>query len=278
MAVLVPTEIVTSRTRSKPWLWFNLFSLDAPLVAVLWQHWFSRGFHVAVSPAATVALALTVWIIYATDRLLDVTRSQPLLLTDRHRFHRKHARSLSVAVLLGLFALVITCALLRPILLREGMLLSAVVAIYFLSVHALPHTLAGICCKEVAVGVLFAIGTALAPWSKSEQPLLFLIPVMLFAVLCCLNCAAIEVWEGRTATHAATTWLAANTRPVSVLIAITALVLLVFAPGHHVYAALCVSALGFLWLDVESERLPPDLLRVLADVPLLSPLLLMGLR
>jgi hypothetical protein len=40
-----------------------------------------------------------------------------------------------------------------------------------------------------------------------------------------------------------------------------------------------MSALGFLWLDVEREHLPINLVRVLADVPLLSPLiLLLGLH
>ena len=39
------------------WLWPNLVSLDAPVIAALWQHFLS-GTLSPVHPAATVVLAL----------------------------------------------------------------------------------------------------------------------------------------------------------------------------------------------------------------------------
>jgi hypothetical protein len=67
-------------------------------------------------------------------------------------------------------------------------------------------------------------------------------------------------------------------RLVSVLIAIAGLIFFTALPVHMVFAAIFVSALAFLWLDAERDRLSADLLRVLADVPLLSPLLLLRLH
>jgi hypothetical protein len=55
--------------------------------------------------------------------------------------------------------------------------------------------------------------------------------------------------------------------------------LLFFTVGAHLlFAAICLSSLAFLWLEKEQHRIPADVLRVLADLPLLSPLLLIGLR
>ncbi len=53
------------------WLWPNLLSLDAPIVAVLWQILFARCFQVPVDALAALLLLLTVWLIYAADRTLD---------------------------------------------------------------------------------------------------------------------------------------------------------------------------------------------------------------
>ncbi len=56
------------------WLWPNLLSLDAPVVAVLWQILFARCFQVPVDALAALLLLLTVWLIYAADRTLDAWR------------------------------------------------------------------------------------------------------------------------------------------------------------------------------------------------------------
>ena len=46
------------------WLWPNLLSLDAPVVAVLWQFLFARCFQAPVDALAALLLLLTVWLIY----------------------------------------------------------------------------------------------------------------------------------------------------------------------------------------------------------------------
>ena len=53
------------------WLWPNLLSLDAPIVALLWQILFARCFHARVETLPSVLLVLAVWLIYAADRTLD---------------------------------------------------------------------------------------------------------------------------------------------------------------------------------------------------------------
>ena len=78
------------------WLWPNLLSLDAPLVALLWQILFIRCFH-AANPASSsiltsALLVSVVWLIYAADRALDAWRGSGL--RPRHEFYRRHWRAL----------------------------------------------------------------------------------------------------------------------------------------------------------------------------------------
>lgn len=283
MAVLLSGDSVLSRAGTRPWLWFNILSIDAPLVAIAWQVWFARCFQVTLSPVVVVTLALTVWMIYAADRLLDVRHSgNAELATDRHRFHREHAGSILVGVGLCFISLSLSAMMLSPMLLRDGLALSAVVLVYFLSVHLLPGVMAGLCPKEMAVGIVFALGTALAPCAQLQHSRELILPVSLFACLCFLNCSAIEVWEGSdvtkcysSSTHFFTLWLVQHLRLLATLVAIAGVIALVVSRVHAVFAAIIVSALAFVWLDVERERLSPDLLRVLTDAALLSPVLLL---
>src|SRR5580693_4601800 len=79
------------------WLWPNLLSLDAPIVALLWQILFARCFHARVGFLPSLLLVLAVWLIYAADRTLDALRGVTWSGTaalPRHEFYRRHWRAL----------------------------------------------------------------------------------------------------------------------------------------------------------------------------------------
>src|SRR5579864_3623593 len=80
---------------SRPWLWPNLLSLDAPIVALLWQILFTRCFRAPLNPVASALLAFAVWLIYVADRTLDVQGAACEPLTSRHLFYRLHWRALA---------------------------------------------------------------------------------------------------------------------------------------------------------------------------------------
>lgn len=254
-------------------------------MAVAWQVLFAECLHVSITAAAVVALALAVWLIYAVDRLLDVARSRVPFRTRRHEFHRQHARELAVVAVGVFLALTAVVFFLRPVLLRDGLLLSFVLAAYFVIIHFLPRRVQQFCPKELVVGVVFAIGACLAPWSRLSDTRALVPPALLFAALCCLNCVAIETWEwtrsGAPAIsrpHAITLWLARRVRLIAYVIAASATVLFFTSGAQLLFAAIAISAVAFGWVDKERDQLSQDALRVLADVPLLSPLLLIGIR
>ena len=67
-------RVVPAEHRKPLWLYPNLLSLDAPLVAVAWLHVFARTWRLDYHPwEAYVTLGLAVWVIYVADRLLDVS-------------------------------------------------------------------------------------------------------------------------------------------------------------------------------------------------------------
>jgi hypothetical protein len=70
-----------------------VLSLEAPLVAVVWQWLLARAHHVHLFPSMYAGLALAVWGIYLVDRTLDARRARAeVALGVRHEFYRRHPR------------------------------------------------------------------------------------------------------------------------------------------------------------------------------------------
>lgn len=241
------------------WLWPNLLSLDAPLVALLWQILFARCFHARVDPLPSLLLVLAVWLIYAADRTLDAWTGSAA--RPRHEFYRRHWRALLplwIAVLAAGFAL--AWIRLTPKLFLSGLALGGAVLLYFVLLHL------GIFqrTKEAAVAALFAVGATMSAWPNIRSAA-DVEAIILFSCLCWINCVAIEHWEGESK------WPIAA---AAGFVAIAAAALL-FSSRPILGWAVVASALCFVLLDCERRHFSRDALRVLADVALLSPLFLL---
>lgn len=238
------------------WLWPNLLSLDAPVVAVLWQILFARCFQVPVEPLAPLLLLMTVWLIYAADRTVDAWRGD--CHSPRHEFYRRHWRELLPVwmTVLGLTAWLAAERLPQGLFLRGSILLGAV-GVYFALVHASVLRMH----KEAAVGVLFALGASLVAWGKVKTPA-DVTTILLFSGLCWMNCIAIQKWEGEKLDWSPS---------IAAIVLGCAAVALLYAHRPVLGGAELASAFGFLLLDRVRPRLSTDAVRVLADVALLSP-------
>jgi hypothetical protein len=250
----------------RAWLWPNLLSLDAPLVAVLWQVLFARCFHAAVNVLAAVLLMLAVWLIYAADRVLDAWRDSSHL--PRHEFYRRHWRAVLPVwgAILGIAGWLAWTEL-PASLLMEGLILSAAVVLYFGAVHLAPATFRRTWPKEAAVAVLFALGATVATWNHVRSAA-DVETILLFSCLCWINCVAIEQWESGKPR-----W-PIGTAAFGVCVAA---VILLYQHRPVLSSAEAASALAFVFLDRGRNRFTADALRVLADVALLSPILFLPL-
>jgi hypothetical protein len=241
------------------WLWPNLLSLDAPVVALLWQILFARCFHARVDFLPSLLLVLAVWLIYAADRTFDAWSGSGV--RPRHEFYRRHWKALLPLWILALGAgSALAWMRLTPELFYSGLALGVAVALYFTLLHL------GIFqrTKEAAVAVLFALGATLSAW-PNVRTAADIEAIILFSCLCWINCVAIEHWEGESR------W------PIAAAAGFVALaaVMLLFSSRPVLGGAMAASALAFVALDCARRRFSRDALRVLADVALLSPLFLL---
>jgi hypothetical protein len=245
------------------WLWPNLLSLDAPLIALLWQILFVRCFHSRPSAWSAVLLATSVWLIYAADRALDAWRGSGD--RPRHQFYRRHWRAVFPCWILAFCASGWLAWTYLPAPEFDcGALLLMGVAAYLTGVHAMPRTFSRAGSKEAAVAALFGIGTVLAAWPRLSTAS-DVLSIALFSVLCWINCAVIEDWEERRPAGGRVYFLASA----------IALIAAVCLSEHRpvLGSAETAGALGLVALDRVRGRLSPEALRVLADAALASPVL-----
>ena len=288
--------------------WWHLLSLDAPTVAALWSWSMARAMHLRLPWTSPLLLALGTWLVYVADRILDGLPGAAGQLRERHFFYARHrwpllAAGVAAAGVLGWLVV----AYMSPIARREDTALFIAALIYFFLIHFRGSKQAstnqvspgqsgigqsGIerwFPKEFAVAVVFAAAVAVPAWSRLPGDRARLVPlVALFALLCWLNCVAIEKWErspistatspGIAPPHSTTQWAGRNLLLVSggivFLAAIAALQSAVSGlPGTMtaLYFACAISAGVFPVLD--RSRLDSSQLRIAADAALLTPLL-----
>jgi hypothetical protein len=276
------------------WLWWNILSLDAPIVAVAWALVFAKSAGVVLPGAEIGSLGLVVWLIYTVDRLLDGRTSARkdggafgLPLQQRHFFHRVHARAVAwVAAGVAVFTAVLVLTRIEGQVLKLAVPVGLILILYMAWVHRGDGGVATRLAKEAAVGVIFAAGVALPAWSRlGARRWEFLVLAALFAAVCTLNCVAIEEWERGRAREWSQEFGGARTLTAGDLgsgkfavglascAVLPAPVVRLRGEFSEIGAAIAVSALLILFLDLMRERISTDALRVLVDVALLLPAL-----
>jgi hypothetical protein len=264
------------------WLWWNILSFDAPTVAVVWALLLARPNHLRLRAADEVVLGLVVWCIYVSDRLFDGLKlTNQRVLRERHIFCAKHRRALTWLLLLAAVAVLwVTAEFLAPLEVSAGMKLAAIIGAYMATIHAGRGSMARFVPKEVAVGILFAVGTTLPAWSRlSEFSSDKWIPFGLFAVLCSLNCLAIECWENEPhhpdwiqSRSPVIRWAETRINQLAAALAASAFAVILVrrhpGPFGSQLLAISLAALLVLVLNRHRNRLSGRALRVLADATL----------
>lgn len=124
------------------WLWLNVLSLDAPLVAVLWQWALARTYGVQMDPITYSTLGLAVWLIYVVDRVLDTCPVDgSRVLQTRHLYYRQHHRFFAwVAIpVVTVFLMYRVFTSLPATIMWRGIGLSFLVGLYLLHFAARGH-------------------------------------------------------------------------------------------------------------------------------------------
>src|SRR5882724_1475056 len=288
------------RKHVPPAVWLNLVCLDAPVVAVAWLWFFARTFHVPLRIGNVVALFLTAWLIYLADRFADAISLTPSLPRSlRQDFCLRHRESwiTTVALVAGFDAYVIWRTTAWETFL-VGAAVGVLALIYLVANHPLGLIWRSLPAKELAIGTLFAAGTAVALLPQFPTAPAFAVAVIAFAALCSLNCVSIASWEREldwaqrkvsvATRHPGVTRLVGK---ACLALGLAALVLaVVFREAALVFVCIGVSALLLIWLgascDIKERRftnrrgrfvnrpsLGVDERTALADLVLLTPVI-----
>ena len=286
---------VSEENRKPWWLYPNLLSLDAPLVALAWLYVFGKAWGLGYHPWYSYAcLGLVVWSIYIFDRLLDVSMlsATPERLEPRHRFHQVHRKWLVGLLALAMVGATFILLTELPRAIFSYLLMGSIlVAAFFgLSMLASENKEEVGLSKNLMAGIAFAYGTAMTAhvYASGLSSQIFsleyrgVMGLMLsreficFAVLCMLNIAAIDFWEHAKRSDDEEVKASDELTVLLPLIAL-ALAAIIFAlQQSHMrpfyYAILTGVALLYL-LNRRRSQISMDALRVLADVTLLAPVL-----
>jgi hypothetical protein len=178
-----------------PVIWLSITCLDAPLVALVWQWIFAEAFHVHLATVERLALFLTAWLIYLADRFADsfsIPNRAPV--SARQRFCAAYRKTwIALGLTLTAAAAIIAAAFLTHRTLVIGGIIATAISIYLLINHLASFVWRTLPIKEVTIGCLFALGTLTAINCADHR---FFLAVILFSMLCSLNCLSISVWEG----------------------------------------------------------------------------------
>lgn len=282
-------DAIQDRSRSLPWwLYANLLSLDAPIVAVVWLFAFSREFQSPVIFPVYAVLFLSVWSIYLADRLLDGFRQVEWgLATERHRFVRRYQKRFMSLLLVTLsVSALLTFKFLAMDLIVTGLVLCAAVFVYFTAFVRLFPQWKPLRAKEFACGFVFAVGTAIGVdavrHGVGPHPEHYLPVILLFGALCIFNCLVISARERHTDQvndpAAASIWWIHLDRDLAALgMALMALsgFAWIVSGQADLYSACFISALALTGVHLFRGHFSSAMPRVLADAALLSPLMLL---
>jgi hypothetical protein len=261
-------------------VYWHLLSLDAPTVAALWCWSFGRAAHVALPLLAPLLLAVGTWLVYVADRLLDgregANRNH---LRERHFFYLRYRTAFLLAgsLVSPIFAWVVFTRMPRAVRIEDTAVF-ALALLYFLFIHIHGRFAERWLPKELAVGILFAAATAVPAWARTSGRLRLLPVVAIFAILCWLNCVAIESWESRAETiaHPLTAWVAKHLQALCLGTAVLSLAMAAASLQDRArcccFLADAASALLLFTLAWRGRHMTEMRLRIAADAALLTPL------
>jgi hypothetical protein len=267
----------------------SALSMDAPVVALVWQELFARALGVTVGWPGRAVLGLAVWVVYAADRWLDGWRIPAgRAVTPRHRFAVRFRWPIAAAVAAAVACgLVVAVGWLEAHVVHVGLGVGGAVAAYLALNQATPRGWGLRVPKEVAAAALFAVGTVLLPVARAAAVDGWVATAaLLFAGICLVNLVAVAAWDRQAdaaqgqasiATAAPQALRALPGAAWSACALATACAATAWTAGAGgwtvaLLACCATSGLGLAVLASTEGGAGPELRALVADVVLLTPL------
>lgn len=145
--------------------------------------------------ATTLALGLTVWVIYTFDHLLDARNHRYAVISERHAFHKKHFQTLSAGVVIGLIGLAGLLFSMPIATVLWGAALGCGVLAYFFTIGMV--RMKGLVHKEIMIAVIYTGGLFTGPISIYQGQVTWphVILFLQFFILALLNLVVFSCYD-----------------------------------------------------------------------------------
>ena len=248
---------------------------------------FGHSLRVAVPGPARLALFLTAWLIYLSDRFADaMSLSDHAPKSARETFCRKHRHIwLGLMLIVAILDGIVVFDWLDWETVRRGIFL-ALIAGGYLAINLRFGRLWRIFpVKEICVGFLFASGTllALVPHLRIARSTIN-VAAGLFASLCALNCISIAAWERDLDLEQHKNSIATKCPRIQIwaesllIVLACSSALLAFADPSLSVLAVCLGASSALLFVLHFLSITRDSQTALADLVLLTPFVLFAVE
>lgn len=150
----------------RPYQLFSILSLDVVIGAVIGAKLSSQLLCVHPGAWFFLILALSVWIMYTADHLVDAWRLKDHAHTERHLFHNRNFKLLVIIVLgLSVFDFILVLLKLNQLLIYTGLIIFILTASYFGILTLIKSKRNLILQKELIIAFVYTSGIWAGPIS-----------------------------------------------------------------------------------------------------------------
>lgn len=175
--------------------YLNILSIDVVAGAMIGSLYIAKVLGVDMPIVTSLALGLTVWMIYTFDHLVDARSHQHALVSQRHSFHKKHFRTLRAGIIIGLISLGVLLFSLPVATVLWGAALGCGVLAYFFTLDMV--RVKGLVHKEIMIAVIYTCGLFTGPISLYQGQLSWSHAVLFlqFFILALLNLVVFSFYD-----------------------------------------------------------------------------------
>lgn len=147
---------------------FNFLSFDVALGACAGMYFFANMFRLKLAFPSYLLMAVSVWVIYTFDHLLDAHFIKSHHISPRHYFHQRNFKILlSFLIIAAVFALILAVFILPSTwILVSGVILASLILFNMMVIQHFKRQLAA--WKEISIAVFYVLGISLLPVLESE--------------------------------------------------------------------------------------------------------------
>jgi len=164
----------------------QILSIDVVFGTLAIGYMATRILNVVPTPCWWIILALSVWVIYSLDHIVDSFKKKGDAVIVRHRFHYIYRKPILIVITIaGLISITLSILFLEKQIIYSGLILTLFIAIYLCSIYVSNKKKTILLQKELYIALVYTTGIFLAPiyWYQQLPPYPILLIIFIIFIL-----------------------------------------------------------------------------------------------